>query len=202
MSENIYETFKVEYLTVKIVQDEDAQNPRYDDNGSLFFGWHKRYLCGDDPTKHGMPDAHHLREEFPDGWDAIRAYIEERFKPKCILPVFMYDHGGVSYSTGEFGCGWDSGQVGFIFTNCPEDDGWADPEAALKAQVQEYSDWASGNAWGFVIEGSEGETQESCWGFIGDPSESGVIEEGLASAKCLIEHEKREAQRCADMVRL
>jgi len=199
--ENVYEKFEVEYLTVKIVNDESPSNPRDDHSGSLFFGWHKRYLCGDDPTKHGMPNAHHLREVFPDGWDEIRAHIEEHFKPRCILPVFMYDHGGVAYSTGSFGCSWDSGQIGFIFTHGPDDD-WEDPEAALKALVEEYSEWASGNVWGYVVENSEGDVESSCWGFIGDPDKSGVIEEARASAKWLIERERREAQRCADMVRL
>lgn len=196
----VYEQFEVEHLTVKIVADDDPQNPRDDDNASLFFGWCKRHLCGDDPTKHGMPNAYHLREVFPGGWDEIRAYIEEHFNPRCILPVFMYDHGGVSYSTGSFGCSWDSGQVGFIFTTGEDD--FPDPEAALKCQVEAYSDWASGNAWGFVVENSEGDDLESCCGFIGDPDKSGVIEEGLASAKHLVERERSEAARCEAMVRL
>lgn len=198
--EDVYETFQVEHLTVKIVRDDIPMNPRDYDCGSLFFAWHKRYLVGDDPTKHGMPNSAHIHDEF-ESMDAIRAYIEETFKPKCILPVYMADHGGVSFSTGSFNDPWDSGQVGFIFTH--GDDGFIDPEAALKAQVEEYSDWASGNVWGFVVEGAEYDGPESsCWGFIGDPSKSGVVEEGLASAKYLIEREHSETARCEAAVHL
>jgi hypothetical protein len=31
------------------------------------------------------------------------------------LPLFLYDHSGITISTAPFSCPWDSGQVGFIF---------------------------------------------------------------------------------------
>lgn len=33
----------------------------------------------------------------------------------AILPVYGYVHGGVSISTGSYGCPWDSGQIGWAF---------------------------------------------------------------------------------------
>ena len=36
-------------------------------------------------------------------------------KNYVILPVYMYDHSGVTINTGGFSCGWDSGQVGWIY---------------------------------------------------------------------------------------
>jgi len=32
-----------------------------------------------------------------------------------ILPLYLYDHGGITMSTGAFSCPWDSGQVGWIY---------------------------------------------------------------------------------------
>ncbi len=32
-----------------------------------------------------------------------------------ILPLYLYDHGGITMSTGPFSCRWDSGQVGWIY---------------------------------------------------------------------------------------
>jgi hypothetical protein len=31
-----------------------------------------------------------------------------------VLPLYLYDHSGITMSTGSFGCPWDSGQVGLI----------------------------------------------------------------------------------------
>lgn len=37
----------------------------------------------------------------------------------------------------------------------------------LTAEVDEYSKWASGEVFGFIITDRNGDTVDSCWGFIG-----------------------------------
>lgn len=32
-----------------------------------------------------------------------------------ILPLYLYDHSGITMNTTGFSCPWDSGRVGFIF---------------------------------------------------------------------------------------
>lgn len=73
---------------------------------------------------------------------------------------------------------------------------------SLDAQVDYYSDWAQGNVYGYVVRDEAGDTLESCWGFIGEPSESGVIEEGVAAAKALIEYEKKQTRLCEQAMHL
>ena len=34
-----------------------------------------------------------------------------------VLPVHVYEHGGIAMSTGSFSCKWDSGQSGFIYSD-------------------------------------------------------------------------------------
>lgn len=41
-------------------------------------------------------------------------------------------------------------------------------EQLIRAEVAEYSDWAIGNVWGYVIGDAKRDHIESCWGFIGD----------------------------------
>jgi hypothetical protein len=65
---------------------------------------------------------------------------------------------------------------------------------SLDAQVEHYSDWARGNVYGYVVRDETGDTLESCWGFIGEPGESGVIYEGVDAAKALIEYEKKQTR--------
>lgn len=47
----------------------------------------------------------------------------------------------------------------------------------LKATVEEYSHWAKGNIWGFVVGDTLDEHKESCWGFFGDWDKCGALEE-------------------------
>ena len=41
--------------------------------------------------------------------------IVEYLGKYVILPLYLYDHGGITMSTGAFSCSWDSGQVGWIY---------------------------------------------------------------------------------------
>ena len=45
--------------------------------------------------------------ELQDILDSLDKYI--------ILPLYLYDHSGITMSTGPFSCPWDSGQVGWIY---------------------------------------------------------------------------------------
>jgi hypothetical protein len=164
---------KVNGLTVKIFQDMDPNDPRKDfDPAGTLICFHSRYDLGDD-HKFASPSE-----------------VEEFLKNNdCIwLPVFLYDHGGISISTGPFGCPWDSGQVGVIFIakeKALKEFGAKRMTkvlkekvlSLLKAEIKEYNDFLTGDVFGFVIEkeetcehchNSEAKHIDSCWGFIGD----------------------------------
>jgi hypothetical protein len=55
-----------------------------------------------------------------------------------------------------------------------------DPYDVLRADVETYSQYVSGDVWGFVIEDAEGEEVDSCWGIYGMGS---CKEEARAFAK-------------------
>lgn len=73
-----------------------------------FWAWHKRYSLG-------TSSAHKPRHQDYGSWDELRRAIIKAMNPVAILPVYMYDHGELVFSTSQFTCPWDSGQVGFIF---------------------------------------------------------------------------------------
>ena len=68
--------------------------------------------------------------------------------------------------------------------------------------VEDYDHYLNGNVWGFEVKSPEGDVLESCWGFIGDPDESGVIQEGRATAESLLADREREAARCDAVMHL
>lgn len=94
------------------------------------------------------------------------------------LPLYLYDHGGITMSTGSFSCPWDSGQVGYIYLPKKkieeEFSGLKrtsdDFRTYLNGEVETYDQYLTGDVWGFVIEDPEGEQLDSCWGFFGSVS--------------------------------
>ena len=81
---------------IKIKRDTDPQSPRDWDNLGLMVCWHRRYKLGDEQPK-SPPETY----EIPSG--------------AVVLPLYLYDHSGITMSTEPFSCPWDSGQVGYIF---------------------------------------------------------------------------------------
>lgn len=104
-----------------------------------------------------------------------------------MMPLYLYDHGGITMNTTGFSCGWDSGQVGVIYVShdkIAEEYGDTSPESiakakkCLKSEVEVYDLYIRGNVFGFIIEGDEAD-EDSCWGFLidyGDKQLGGMID--------------------------
>lgn len=160
-------------IKAKIIQDTDPESPREWCNIGTMACWHGRYNLGDEQPKCDPED-----------------YIAELPEGSVILPLYLYDHSGITMSTSGFPCAWDSGQVGIIYVT-PErirkeygDDSSESREKAescLKSEVKVYDWYITGNVWGFQIEKvtpcdscghPDVEVIDSCWGFLGDDEEN------------------------------
>jgi len=92
-----------------------------------------------------------------------------------ILPLYLYDHSGISMSTGSFNDRWDSGQVGWTYATMEEiknnwmlkngeetsDEYTKAAEKLLEGEVRTYNSYLTGNVWGFKLE-EKTETCETC----------------------------------------
>lgn len=158
---------------LKILHDEDPTSPREFDNLGIMVCFHGRYDLG---------DKHDLCQDDFEGWEHLCIYLQRQCGARYILPVYMLDHSGLALSTGPFSCGWDSGQVGFIYTTEEKMKEIGTPpehvEECLKAEVELYGTYLNGECYGYVIEDQDGEEVGSCWGFYGhkDAEESGKEE--------------------------
>lgn len=94
-----------------------------------------------------------------------------------VLPLCLYDHSGITMSTGRFSCPWDSGQVGYIYCTMKrarkewsgtDDEVREQAKQCLEGEVQTYDDHITNNVCGFTVEAPDGELIESCWGFYPD----------------------------------
>jgi signal recognition particle subunit SEC65 len=154
----LVETIEHNGFKIEIHQDQDAESPREWDNLGTMICAHKRYCLGDIQTsKPTIPD------------DAI------------VLPLFLYDHSGISMSVGReypFNCPWDAGQVGVIYVTrekaleefSAKRLTKAIRDKAIKCMVQEvetYDLFIRGEVYGYIIKDDEDNDLGSCWGFIG-----------------------------------
>lgn len=167
-----------ENFILKIVQDDDVSSPREDfENPDTMLCWHRRYNLGD---KHSYSEPREWLEETVSRMSDFTLEDVEEMEMNdlmkiveqdyTILPLYLYDHSGITMNTTGFSCGWDSGQVGFIFISHEdaEKEGISNAEEFLKGQVESYDMYLRGEVYGFqLIEKEFDDVIDSCWGFYG-----------------------------------
>lgn len=177
--------------TIKIVHDPDPESPRDYDNLGTMSCWHRRYRLGDTHDHDDRRDLLiELAEVVPDTDLSMNDLFARVEKTAVILPIYLYDHSGITMNTSGFHCPWDSGQVGYIYVALADIRNEYSVqrvsarlrEQVIKQLVQEvatYDDYITGNCYGFVVE-MDDEEISSCWGFLGD-YDGHCLEEAKAS---------------------
>lgn len=155
---------------IAIYTDDDAPSPRDDfDHAGTMVCWHNRYTLGDkDGENQIRADLGDLCPDYPEPGDLYNAAIEAGFH---VLPLYLYDHSGITMNVSGFVCPWDSGQVGFIYMTPEKAKEWGadDPEKCLRAEVEEYDMYLTGQVYGYIVTHKKNDTyDESCWGFFGE----------------------------------
>lgn len=162
-----------------IVQDMNPESPRSWDNLGKMVCFHPHYELGDKTDFKSDQSFIEFWQEL--GYKSTREYLEKELKAVVKLPLFLYDHSGLSMSTRReypFNDIWDAGQVGFIYaTKKGILDAFSKKrltkslllkaEACLVGEVETYGQFLQGNVWGVIIENSEGAIVDSCYGFFG-----------------------------------
>lgn len=153
---SIETTFDHEGYTITIEHDEHASSPREWDNLGVIVASHPRYDLGDKYSSEPISEAELKRDE-----DA-----------RIILPLYIYDHSGITLSTTPFSCRWDSGQIGWIYATADQirrefnvkyitkkiEEQVKD---VLEGEVSVYSRYLEGEVYRFEIT-KDGEIIDSC----------------------------------------
>jgi hypothetical protein len=160
---------------VAVEYDTDPGSPRSWDNlGTLALLDRCRYCFGDE----ALPRAE------------VLALLR---RPDLIaLPVYIYDHSGITINTTGFSCPWDSGMVGVIYVSRDAVRREWNKKAispklldqvrkSLRGEIAVLDQYLTGQVYGFRVYDPEGEEVDSCWGFYGEPEE--CLAEGLAAAE-------------------
>lgn len=148
--------------SVRVLRSTDPLNPREDgDSLGVMVCFHRRYHLGDKKTYHT-----------PEGFEASPEFRKAQ-KSGLILPLYLYDHGGITMRTYPFDCPWDSGQVGFIYTNLERYKMLMGKKALnktskakvmewLQNEVKTYSHYLEGEVYDLEVNG-----EIVCCGFYG-----------------------------------
>ena len=160
-------------MSLEILQDDAPTNfiEECDLLGRIIC-WHPRYNLG---HRHNFETDQEL-------FDSIGKAV--------ILPIYIYEHGGRAISTTPFSDPCDSDHIGFVYAE--HDKIFAQynkgkmtknlkksVEETLAKEVSLYNDFINGEVYGYVIKDESGAEIHSCWGFVGDPRKSGLMEQAF-----------------------
>ena len=155
-----------------IEQDDYACDPREWDNVGTMYCEHRRYNLGD-PNDLDFSEC--------SSWEDHEKVIKNELGKDCVmLPLYLYDHSGITMNTTGFSCGWDSGRVGTIAVSrakireifCVKritQKVLDRVEKALINEVKTYDEYLTGDVYRYMIFSKDNDEDviESCGNFFG-----------------------------------
>ncbi len=170
--------------TITIQQDDEPENPREWENLGTMICFHNNYKLGDDHNYDSPDHFFHCESGLYEHEDTC--YLTEKQLDRCrkvvhqkniMLPLYLYDHGGITMSTSGFSCPWDSGQVGYIMVSreaVRKEYSWKLVTQKRREQIAKYltnevkiyDHFITGSVYGFTITNGEKDI-DSSWGFFG-----------------------------------
>lgn len=141
------------HRSIEVYRADEPWNPRDADNYGIMFCSHRRYNLGDEQFD---------PERF-NSWEEVRKYLKS-IGAVIILPLYLYDHGGIIISTTPFSCSWDSGQVGFTYTTHKQIEALYGKHKLTKpflekikkymiAEVGSYDHYLTGDVYSYSLDG-------------------------------------------------
>lgn len=171
--------------TCLIYPDLNPENPReFAEPFGHMVCWHRRYDLGDKHNFDSPSDfiVAQCEKYCPDMIAEDRSFTEmvdalQDVPGFIILPLYLYDHSGLSISTRSFNDPWDSGQVGWIYAtpddirerhgdllNCSV----GSARILLMEEVREYDLYLNGYAYCFELYENDGVQIDACSNILCD----------------------------------
>ena len=159
--------------TLEVERDDDPISPCDDDGlyGHILC-FHKRYDLG-----HKHPD---IKSSDFKGWGELETWLRKERKAVIVLPVYMYDHSGITISTSHeypYNDQWDAGQVGLIYLT-KNDDGVPKNitkkvrerlEKTLVSSIKIYDTYLRGDIYRYtILDTNDQPTDHGCCGFYSE----------------------------------
>lgn len=141
---------------ITVSTESDPLNPREWDNlGIITCPKQGKYSLADKGHEFNLDDWNM--------WDDVEEDIRTNKGGVLILPLSIYDHGGISIYVGKNVDRWDGSRVGFIYVTQEELDAngitdLAHAEALLRGEVKSFDKYLRGDIYSYLVE----ENRKAC----------------------------------------
>lgn len=193
--------------------DEDYQfydGDRYDAKAAIaehFVHYHDDEMDFDVCAVNLLTDSYYYRDDYFSGLNdrGVKRVWQWIEKNVVMLPLYLYDHSGITMNTTGFTCSWDSGQVGIIYATrerISKEFGAKRLTKKLKekvakiliGEVEVYDQYLRGDVYCIDIYDSYekwcgGNTADSCCGFYGDEWAEKAAKEEFGADAVVYSHE-------------
>jgi len=158
-------------VTVRIEHDQDTENPMTACDGQwTLHSFGRRHINYKDPERLGLS-----LERNGDGWPIVRnPGLRRKLAVGLAWFVSYYEHSQSMWFLPGQGptCPWDSVKCAglLVWDHKPGDMGAKTKQDRAKdaaSFLEEYTAWCNGECYWYAVEDEEGNTLDSCGGFIG-----------------------------------
>jgi len=183
------ETIEYRGFEINIYPDNNPEDPREWDNLGTMACFNRNYNLGD---KHDFNSVEEMWMGLAEEAGIYDTEVLEEmemvniekivYNNYVVLPLYLYDHSGITMSTKPFSCPWDSGQVGIIYvsnekakkelgfnTDSYYKEGLTAAEILI-GEVETYDKYISGKVYGYNVEPTHRnksiDCDDSCWGYF------------------------------------
>lgn len=185
----LYEKTEYRGYNINIYYDTEAENPRTWSNLGTVYTAHRKYKPEED-----FDANFNIEDVFS---DKLGNFKDSFLQNYIAMPIYLYDHSGVTISTTPFSCRWDSGFFGIIAVETAKvkkEYDWGNLtksrrekiETYLKAEVEVLDNYFTGAVYSFTITAANDEEIDSCHGFYGDDGLTTIKQECQSFIDCHI----------------
>ena len=155
-----------------ISYDNDTESPRIWTNLGYFLTAEDRYESPDG-NDHPLYDIMKLTGDEATSTEDHTKRIKKEAKSQdiniiAIYPIYRYEHGNIVYRRGT-AHGFDYSNCGFyiITDESHKETGTnqSDWEKQIDQELENYTKWANGEVYSFILYTADGEMEDSCGGF-------------------------------------
>lgn len=210
-----FDSFEYKGYKVQIVSDAGGRIEDFDMLGIQAY-WHSRMNLGHDfkatsrlsPLEYMLSILNQEQNESNDFENIPENEIVKMFeKTHLVIPVYAYEHGGITIKAGGKGVGWDSfdsGQLGFIYVSHDKirkeyqvkrltKSILEKAKNCLLAEVQLYDDYLTGNVWGYQVLDQDNNHLDSCYGFFGDSGRDDAADQAKGFIDWQVQEDEKES---------
>lgn len=152
-------------LTLEIVQDDCTYSPRENANAGI--------LCIS--NKNVTNETDDFKVEDHKDWDGVERWLQTKKGAIAMLPVFVYDHGGITISTTPSWDCWDERHVGYYYTTKQNFQDCVGGELdannikqVLESEIKELNQYFRGDVYAFKITNKLGNVIDFCGSYYNE----------------------------------